>query len=254
MLTIKKHLSLKALIEGFKEKLANIPDIRRTNSVAYPVVDTTLSVLACMFYKSGSLLKFQRLLKKKFYKNNLNTQFGVENIPSDNQIRTIISSIKSEQFSDIFKSYLYRLQRGKHLKRFCFDGKYLVALDGTQYHVSEDISCTDCLIKTKKNGKIEYSHTALQAIICHPDRKQILPLMPEAINHHDGNAKQDCEINAAKRLLPKLRAQHPRMDFIWLADSIYATAPFISMINEHNEEYIFRIKQGDHNSYSQPAL
>jgi hypothetical protein len=161
MLTIKKHLSLKPLVDGFKEKLANIPDIRRTNSVDYPLVDTALSVLACMFYRSGSLLKFQRLMKKKLYKSNLNTQFGVENIPSDNQIRTIISSIKSEQFSDVFKNYLYRLQRGKHLKKFCFEGKYLVALDGTQYHVSEDISCPDCLIKKKKNGTIEYSHTAL---------------------------------------------------------------------------------------------
>ena len=134
------------------------------------------------------------------------------------------------------------MQRGNHLKKFGFDGKHLVSLDGTQYHTSEDISCPDCLVRKKKNGTVEYSHTALQAIICHPDRKQILPLMPEPINQHDGDAKQDCEINAAKRLLPKLRAQHPRMDFIWLADSIYATAPFISMVHEHNEEYIFRIK------------
>lgn len=185
-------------------------------------------------------------MKKKLYKCNLHTQFGVEEIPSDNQIRTIIASIQSEQFSDVFKTYLCRLQRGKHLKKFGFEGKYLVALDGTQYHTSEDISCPDCLVKKKSNGKVEYSHTALQAIICHPDRKQILPLMPEPINQHDGDAKQDCEINAAKRLLPKLRAQHPRMDFIWLADSIYATAPFISMIHDHDEEYIFRIKQGDH--------
>ena len=246
MLTIKKHLSLKPLIDGFKQQLDDTPDRRRKSSVGYPVLDTALSVLACMFYKSGSLLKFQRLMEKKLYKCNLNTQFGVEEIPSDNQIRTIIASIESEQFSDVFKTYLCRLQRGKHLNKFCFEGKYLVALDGTQYHTSEEISCPDCLIKKKSNGKVEYSHTALQAIICHPDRKQILPLMPEPINQHDGDAKQDCEINAAKRLLPKLRAQHPRMDFIWLADSIYATAPFISIIHEHDEEYIFRIKQGDH--------
>lgn len=246
MLTIKKHLSLKPLIDGFKQRISTIPDNRRKNSVDYSVLDTALSVLACMFYKSGSLLKFQRLMEKKLYKSNLQTQFGVEKIPSDNQIRTIISSIRSEQFSDVFKTYLYRLQRGKYLKKFCFDGKYLVALDGTQYHTSEDIGCPDCLVKKKRDGKVEYSHTALQAVICHPDRKQILPLMPEPINNHDGDAKQDCEINAAKRLLPKLRAQHPRLGFIWLADSIYATAPFIKMINDHKEEYLFRIKQGDH--------
>ena len=40
MLPIKKHLSLKALIDGFKKGLANTSDKRRKNSVAYPVVDT----------------------------------------------------------------------------------------------------------------------------------------------------------------------------------------------------------------------
>lgn len=123
MLTIKKHLSLKPLIDGFKQRISTIPDNRRKNSVDYSVLDTALSVLACMFYKSGSLLKFQRLMEKKLYKSNLQTQFGVEKIPSDNQIRTIISSLRSEQFSDVFKTYLYCLQRGKYLKRFCFDGK-----------------------------------------------------------------------------------------------------------------------------------
>ncbi len=109
--------------------LTNTPDKRRAKSVSYPVLDTSLSVLACMFYKSGSLLKFQRLMKKRLYKSNLNTQFGVEGIPSDNQIRSILGTINPEQFSDVFKTYLYRLQRGNHLKKFCFEGKYLVALE-----------------------------------------------------------------------------------------------------------------------------
>ena len=46
--------------------------------------------------------------------------------------------------------------------------------------------------------------------------------------------------------MPKLRAQHPRMNFIWLADSIYATAPFIKTITDKKEDFIIRIKKGDH--------
>lgn len=84
----------------------------------------------------------------------------------------------------------------------------------------------------------------MQAIICHPNQKQILPLMPENINNKDWYEKQDCEINAAKRLLPKIRKDHPRMDFIWVADSLYATNPFISMVLDANEDYIFRVKKG----------
>ena len=138
------------------------------------------------------------------------------------------------------------MQRGKHLSKFSFEDKYLVALGGTQYHSSDSIHCEECLQKKKRNGKVEYSHQALQSIICHPDQKQVFPLMPEPIKNSDGDDKQDCEINAAKRLLPKLRSQHPRMKFIWLADSIYATKPFIELVTQNDEHYIFRVKQGDH--------
>jgi len=201
-----------------------------------------------MFYKSGNLVRFQKNLKKRFYKNNLETQFGVTGTPEDNQIRSIISTIPSDTFKPIFKNYLTRLQRSKHLNRYQFQDKYLVAIDATQYHTSETIKCSECLKQEKRNGKIEYSHKALQPIICHPDQKQILPMMPEPIKNTDGEKKQDCEINAAKRMIPKLRSQHPRMPFIWLADSIYATGPFIKTITSANEDFIFRIKKGDHKS------
>ena len=36
------------------------------------------------------------------------------------------------------------------------------------------------------------------------------------------------------------------MNFIWVADSLYATDPFISKILEHNEDNIFRVKKEDH--------
>ena len=93
MIKIKKHLILQPLIAGFKSVISTLPDNRRSKSVDYQIDDTTLSILACMFYKSSSLLKYQRLMKKRLYKDNLQTQFGVTEIPSDNQIRTIISSI-----------------------------------------------------------------------------------------------------------------------------------------------------------------
>lgn len=37
--------------------------------------------------------------------------------------------------------------------------------------------------------------------------------------------KEDCEINAARRLLPRLKAAFPRMSFIVLGDSFYVCRP-----------------------------
>ena len=76
MVKTKKHLSLKPLIDGFKDNISDLPGNRRAASVNYQISDATLSSLAYMFYKSVSLFKYQRLMQKRLYKNNLQTQFG----------------------------------------------------------------------------------------------------------------------------------------------------------------------------------
>jgi len=211
---VKKHLSLQPLIDGFKQSFSNHEDTRRKNSVNYSILDTALSGLACMFYKSGSLVNYQRNMEHKYHQNNLQTQFGVTSTPKDNQMRKIIGSISHQQLAPVFSDYLKRLQRGKHLEKFRFQDKYLVAIDGTEYYSSDSIDCSCCLTQTKRNGDTRYYHKVLQPIICHPDCKQILPLMPEEIKNTDGTDKQDCEVAAANRLLPAIRKSHPKMKFI----------------------------------------
>ena len=99
---IKKHLSLAPLVEGFKSAFSNYKDDRRENSTNYTVLDTALSGLACMFYKSENMVNYQERMEKKHHKNNLQTQFGVKETPKDNQMRSIIGSIPSAQFAPIF--------------------------------------------------------------------------------------------------------------------------------------------------------
>jgi hypothetical protein len=85
-LKIKKHLSLQPLIDGFKTKFGIIEDHRREESVKYGLLDTALSGLACMLYKSGDMATYQQRMKSRCYKNNFETQFGVQETPKDNQM------------------------------------------------------------------------------------------------------------------------------------------------------------------------
>ena len=163
-----------------------------------------LSALACMFYKSESMLSFQRRMESRYKQSNLKTQFGVNKIPKDNQMRAIIGSINSEHFAPVFEEYLHRMQRGNYLAKYQIDGRYLITIDVTEYFSSKTINCNHCLTQEHRNGSITYSHKVVQPIISHPDYRQILPLMPEEVSNTDGQAKQDSEISAAKRLLPKL--------------------------------------------------
>ena len=242
----KKPLSFNNLIAGFKSSWQVPEDNRRAKSIEYTLLDTLLSGLACMFYKSPSLLAFQERMGKKYHRNNLQTQFGVRKTPKDNQMREIMSTIDSETLSPVFKNFLTRLQRSNHLKRYQFDGRYLVTIDGTQYYSSKDVSCHKCLEKELRSGDTNYYHSVAQPIISHPELKQILPLMPEEISRRDGDNKQDCEVNAAKRAIDNIRKNHPRLSCIYMGDALYANTPYINKIREKDDKFIFRVKSGSH--------
>ena len=118
-------------------------------------------------------------------------------------------------------------REGKHLEQYqFFPGLYICPIDGTQYFHSQTIHCCNCLTRKHHNGRVSYSHKVLQAGIMHPAMSQVITLMPEEIRNSDGNTKQDCEINAAKRLIPKLRATHPQLGLIIVGDDLFSKQPF----------------------------
>jgi len=88
----------------------------------------------------------------------------------------------------------------------------------------------------------------LGAAIVHPDQRAVIPLMPEPIVKQDGTDKNDCERNAAKRFVAKLRRDHPHLQCIITADSLSANAPHIETLHAHGLHYILGVKAGDHAS------
>ncbi len=183
-----------------------IKDNRQQNKCDYSQTEALMSAFACMYFQEPSLAQFQLRMEEELHKNNLRTLFGVENIPQNSQLRKILDAVPSEGFAPIFKDLFERLRRHKHLEDYAiFPNILLCVIDGTQYHSSKDIHCEQCLHKEHKSGEITYSHAVLQGAIMHPDKKQVLPVMPEAIQNKDGTEKQDCEINASKRFIAQLK-------------------------------------------------
>jgi hypothetical protein len=60
---IKKHLSFSSLIGCFKKAFCDYKDQRKETSTSYPALDTALSGLACMFYKSSTMVNFQESME-----------------------------------------------------------------------------------------------------------------------------------------------------------------------------------------------
>jgi len=200
-----------------------------------------------MYFQDPSMLQFQIRLQEEQNRNNLQTLFDVKKIPESTAIRTVIDDVESEHFRPIFKDLFTPLQRGKILNSYqIFPNLYLCSIDGTQYFYSEEINCKHCLTATHKDGRTSYTHKTLQAAIMHPDKKQVIPLMPEEIRNTDGSKKQDCEVNAGKRLIKALKKDHPRLGLIIVGDGLFSKQPFITDVLKEGMHYIFVVQPDDH--------
>jgi hypothetical protein len=238
----RKHLSADALFRLVRSSFANITDARG-EEVEIPLTDALMSAFAMFSLKSPSLLAFD----KQRIEGNLETIYGIPRAPCDTRMRERLDPVSPESLRPSFTSVFRQLQRGKALEDMVFlDGHYLVALDGTGYFSSPTIHCASCLQKVHRNGSITYYHQMLGAALIHPDFREVIPLMPEPIIKQDGTEKNDCERNAAKRFIAKLRQDHPHLKFIITEDSLSSNAPHIETLHDHGCHYILGVKEGDH--------
>jgi len=244
---IKKHLSFVALKANMAECFRQIPDPRQAGKVDHCLHDVLMSGFAMMYFQDPSILAFQKRLQESIQRNNLATLFGVVSIPKDTQMRDVIDIIPTEALGGIFPAFFNHLQRGQQLNQYRFmQGKYLIPLDGSEYFSSENISCPYCLKTEPSKGPVRFHHQILQAVIVHPDIHQVIPLFPEPIQNSDGYTKQDCEMNAGKRILGKIRKAHPKLPIIITGDDLYSKQPFVDALKENSMSYILVAKPTDH--------
>jgi hypothetical protein len=240
---VRKHLSADALYELLRLRFEKIPD-HRGRKCPISLADALMSAFAMFSLKDPSLLAFEERRNDE----NLRNLFGIAHVPSDTHMREILDPVEPRQLRPLFDEVFRQLQRGKALEPFVFhQGCYLLSLDGTGYFSSSSIHCDSCLEKVnKQTGEITYQHQMLAAVLMHPDRREVVPLAPEPIEKQDGSAKNDCERNAAKRLLRQIRREHPHLKLIVVEDGLASNAPHIRELQNQNMHFILGAKPGDH--------
>jgi hypothetical protein len=237
----RRHLHFDALIQRVRKRFETLPEQRRSPS--FPLADTLMAGLALFSLKDPSLLAFcGRALD-----HNLHSVFGLQAIPSDTQMREILDEVGPNQLRPVFKDVFRELQRGKVLEEYVFlEGCYLVAVDGVEYFCAKSVHCDHCMTRTHKDGSVSYYHQMLGAVIVHPDFSEVIPLMPEPIQRQDGQDKNDCERNAARRWLQQLRKDHPHLPIIVIEDALSPNAPHIRDLRKYHAHFILGVKEGDH--------
>jgi hypothetical protein len=134
-----------------------------------------------------------------------------------------------------------------------YDGRLLdrywpVVVDATHICTFKERHCKHCLTKTTTNEetgekKTIYYHNVLEAKIVFSDN-MILSIGTEFVENEKENvSKQDCEINAFKRLALKLKKAYPRLPICILGDSLYAAESIFKVCEDFDWRYIIRFKE-----------
>lgn len=233
------------LLKSVLERLGTISDGRAIN--ASTSLHNTLSLSFAMFHlKMPSLLQFRNHYSVRA--ENLSRIYGVNELPGDVAIRGAVDLVDSTELKKGFSDQVNFL-RAHNIwkKRRVLDGRFTaVSSDGTQHYCSNKKGCPQCLVRKHRNGKIGYYHQMLGAVAVNPDSKIVLPVGCEAIVNGDGGIKNDCELNALKRLIPQIRETFGEQEpIVQLLDALYHNGPCIQLLEKHKMSYIIGAK-GDH--------
>jgi len=199
-----------------------------------------LGAFSAFYMQSTSFLDYQRHLESREGRNNAESLFGLTQIPSVEQIRNILDQIAAMGLFEVFDRIYQALEQQGYLSRFeVLGSNLLVALDGTEYYSSQNISCPCCSKRTSRKGQVTYSHKAILPVIVAPGQSAVISLSPAFITPQDGHAKQDCEQAAAKRWMSGHHSMAMARSITLLGDDLFSRQPMCEEAARNGFNYIF---------------
>lgn len=227
-------------IEQLRHGFSKIKDHRDDNT-SYSLTDILTTGFAIFSLKDPSLCAFREEYPVRA--ENLQTIYGIETLPGDTCLRETIDYVQPKSLQDLFHIPLGILRnQGVFDKRTVLGGYTVVSVDGTGHYCSGKKDCPQCMVKNHKNGTQTFYHQLLGAVAVHPCESTVFPVACEAIVKQDGSTKNDCELNASKRIVPQIRKALPDEKIIAVFDALYANGPHVRCLGEHKMCYIIGTK------------
>src|ERR1700735_4397296 len=216
--------------------------------------DIGLAGFSPFFMQCPSFLSHERQMCEEIGhgRSNCQTLRGMERIPSDNHIRTMLDDVEPSSLYQLFDDALAAVATAGALPSLTsLDGYTLIALDGTQYFCSNKLSCRNCSTRKHASGQIDYFHTVVAASVVKSGKNWVLPLRPEFIEPQQGYDKQDCESRAARRWLALNGLRYSKLNPIYLGDDIYSKQPVCEEILAVGAHFLFVCKPDSHKTMNE---
>ena len=235
-------------IEEIKE-----PRKRHNYSMRYLIMSEML-----MFLSEGKSQRFtETAYKNTKYLENMSKiiQEKVESIPDAEIYTNVFSRIEKEEIEKLQYKINYQMIRNKTYEDSKILGKYNLVIDATRFQKAHYEISKKWLNETKEGKKTWYlsmlelkliannmAVSIMNEMIKNEDKKKENETEEEIKNKSIEELKQDCELNASKRILPRFRKTYPRLPVRIIGDSLYPSICLIELCEKENIEYIFVLK------------
>lgn len=241
-----KTLDFAQVMHRVREVLEQLPDSRRGKNLHYRMADAGVSAFSVFFMQCASFLEYQRRMQQEQGRNNVQSMFGAHEIPSDNQIRNLLDTVKPQALEPLYDALLEGLMNEGVIERYrTLQGKVLLALDGVTYFSSSTLHCAQCSQRSHA-GRTLYSHSAVTPVLVQPGQDKVVALAPEFVTPQDGSIKQDCELNAARRWLQRHGPRWAEFGAVVLGDDLYCHEPFCQALRTQGLDFVLVCKPDSH--------
>ena len=237
----KGILNFALLLRWLHQLIDQVDDPRQpSNGSKFSLKDLMLGAFSVFYMQCPSFLDYQRQVRSRHGHDNAQSLFGLEELPTSNQIKNVLDKIAVSLLFPLFhRIYMALLQRG-HLEQYkVLDGQLLVGLDGSEYFSSKQIHCEHCFTRKHRNGTVTYSHSAVLPMLVAPGIEHVISLAPEFIRPQDGADKQDSESAAAKRWINAHAQGFKGTKITLLGDDLYSRQPMVEDCLTHQLNFIF---------------
>ncbi len=167
----------------------------------------------------------------------------LQEIPNWQTIQDVIEQLDYEEIDNIRKHMFKALLRSKMFDRYRYNNYIQLVIDATGLSSHDYNLNNNCLTRTR-DGKTKYYKYVLEAkvvfgsMVISIDSEWI-----ENVESHNENQKQDCEVNAFKRMAPRIKKNYPKLKFLVTGDALYASTPMIDICKDNKWHFIFNLKK-----------
>ena len=171
-------------------------------------------------------------------------ELDLESLPHQDTLCRLLERLEDvDEIEQIHLDLVDRLIRQKKFRPHLVEGRYPIAIDGTQKWVRDWPWSDEALERSVGSGeqkKSQYYVFVLEACLAFSNG-MVIPLMSEFLAVSEGDlatSRQDCEQKAFQRLAQRLKKRFPRLKILLLLDGLYPNGPIMERCRRNHWQFM----------------